>query len=458
MPGTAQGFTHKHVPLEVTLNKKITKLDENIFWIVQSITGAGRDCWASNEYFSELLKVASGSVSRSIARLIDLGYLKSVHFDGRRRYLEVDISHEKKYKHLTIIYNKKAYENIIKSNSSKKLLTEKLRPPRQTRQTDRYKDRSPSSSPPSLLRKKGKERTTTFAEKRANVGDTSFKPSSKKRSRRVFKKLDRDKLVDDPKANSIFDYWNTKSPVVTKHKRDTKIHSKAIEELVRLLKRHSTREIRSRIDKYCDLLIASERGVGNPHMLWINKKMTGVKVSLPDFLKDCKYNYNSKLKLKGESWFEECSKPAPELIEKFSLKLKDKNPIYTHHIKSQWENKGLSKGRDLTVFDENNFIVCAGKLMTFVKKNKSRIRSLDRRTPEQVDKGSHKIAIDMARRLFASIIASNGNVKNSGYICQNFAFNEFEQYLINNGIMNPTSSGRRRDQKTKAENFAQGSR
>ena len=314
--------------------KKVDKLTEDGFFYI------------SIRKINEITNFSASTISRIIKTLTDAGILEV-------KLLPVNNNKFKKVNHYKI--NATNYVLIsglvgaVKMNQPSSQKRQHL----PSRVGIPSRGGSPSSSFPSPLLRKGKEkgRTTEFAEKRANSGD--IKPSSKKRSRRIFKRLDRDKLIPVVKPNLLLDYWNSKSPVVTKHKKgSSKTYGNSIILLARTLKRHSTREIRSRIDNYCDLLVASENGG-----LWINNKSKGVKVSLPHFLKEGNtHTYNAKLKLKGGTWFEECSKPAPELIEKFSLKLKDKNPIYTHHIKSQWENKGLSKGRDLTVFDENNFI------------------------------------------------------------------------------------------------------
>ena len=71
---------------DLTWNEKILLME------IDSYTSKGKDCYFSNEYVADLLHVKPNTASLLISSLIEKGYVKRVKFDGRRRYLESNIT------------------------------------------------------------------------------------------------------------------------------------------------------------------------------------------------------------------------------------------------------------------------------------------------------------------------------------------------------------------------------
>lgn len=76
------------IPKEIWLCKELSALDRVIYAEIDSLDNENH-CIASNEYFAEFCGVSEPTVTRSIQKLIDCGYIEKVSFDGRHRVLKV---------------------------------------------------------------------------------------------------------------------------------------------------------------------------------------------------------------------------------------------------------------------------------------------------------------------------------------------------------------------------------
>jgi len=74
-------------PKEIWLNKDLTLFEKAILIEIDSLDN-GNGCYASNEYLAGFCGCSIKTISSSITKLIDLGYLKLESFDGRKRVLK----------------------------------------------------------------------------------------------------------------------------------------------------------------------------------------------------------------------------------------------------------------------------------------------------------------------------------------------------------------------------------
>lgn len=58
---------------------------------IDSFTAKDRECYISNEYIAELLGVSVSWASKCLSHLLELGLVRVVKFDGRKRYVESTI-------------------------------------------------------------------------------------------------------------------------------------------------------------------------------------------------------------------------------------------------------------------------------------------------------------------------------------------------------------------------------
>lgn len=77
------------IPKELWFLEGLTPVEKLLLVEIDSLDNK-EHCHASNTYFSEFLGVSEKTISRAIKKLIDLGYVKQIHFDGRIRILSVN--------------------------------------------------------------------------------------------------------------------------------------------------------------------------------------------------------------------------------------------------------------------------------------------------------------------------------------------------------------------------------
>lgn len=76
------------IPKEIWLDERLGALDKIILTEINSLD-TGEGCFAGNKYLAEFCQCSESKVSKSVALLTELGYLKVVKFDGRIRFLKV---------------------------------------------------------------------------------------------------------------------------------------------------------------------------------------------------------------------------------------------------------------------------------------------------------------------------------------------------------------------------------
>lgn len=76
------------IPKEIWLSKELSALDKCIFAEIDSLDNEDH-CTAGNDYLAEFCQCSERKVSETISKLIRLGYIEMVSFDGRCRVLKV---------------------------------------------------------------------------------------------------------------------------------------------------------------------------------------------------------------------------------------------------------------------------------------------------------------------------------------------------------------------------------
>lgn len=76
------------IPKEVYLDKRLTALDKIILIEIDSLdNGDEKGCFASNEYLAEFCQCSISKVTKSISKLKELGYIRVIGTDGRKRFI-----------------------------------------------------------------------------------------------------------------------------------------------------------------------------------------------------------------------------------------------------------------------------------------------------------------------------------------------------------------------------------
>lgn len=77
------------IPKDIWFDNKINALDKIILTEIDSLDVGEEGCYASNEYLAEFCQCTVTKISTAISKLIDLGYIDVIKFDGRKRHLKV---------------------------------------------------------------------------------------------------------------------------------------------------------------------------------------------------------------------------------------------------------------------------------------------------------------------------------------------------------------------------------
>ncbi|MCM1497246.1 MAG: helix-turn-helix domain-containing protein [Clostridium sp.] len=91
MENLARDFKGIWIPKEIYLCKELNWTDKIILLEIDSLDNEDH-CFAGNEYFADFLGISVVSVSRSINKLINLGFISVVSFDGRIRTLQSNLN------------------------------------------------------------------------------------------------------------------------------------------------------------------------------------------------------------------------------------------------------------------------------------------------------------------------------------------------------------------------------
>ena len=80
------------IPIEIWQDKSLSWNEKILLMEIDSFTSKGHECYISNEYISDLLGVTDRCARKYLSHLMDIGYIRVVNFDGRKRYVESTIS------------------------------------------------------------------------------------------------------------------------------------------------------------------------------------------------------------------------------------------------------------------------------------------------------------------------------------------------------------------------------
>lgn len=77
------------IPRDIYLDKRLNWTDKILLIEIESLDNE-RGCFASNDYFADFLGVSKTTISISVSKLKELGFVEQVSFDGRTRILKAD--------------------------------------------------------------------------------------------------------------------------------------------------------------------------------------------------------------------------------------------------------------------------------------------------------------------------------------------------------------------------------
>ena len=386
-----QGINYVVIPGEVAFNKKLSKTDSFVFWMIKSLDCTKDNCWANNKFIAVRLDINPQTVSNSIAKLKKLNYIKQISFDGRRRRLAIDKTYLERYHHLIFAYNdpyKQTINQII---------------------IDKDNDKNYNSS---------------FSKEKEKETDVSSTPDSEDNFIPRF--IDRKKLKKalyyspniDTRAEKIILYWNSKGKPLTVHAIKNSKVIKRINKLIKnKLRTYKMKDFIEAIDTYYEFITSP--------LVTVTKI-----VSLDNFIEPDEYQrdaiYNAKKNIQIESWFYECLKGRDYLFNTYGKFVKDKYPEVTDRIKSTWKDR-IGKINGDATYSENNFRRAANETVVFINSNKRKFL-MDRR--ELIPDRFVKYVFD------AVFSGKNLNKVSPSWLAKDFVYeNILPKYLINNGYM-----------------------
>lgn len=76
------------IPREIWLDERLNATEKIILAEIDSLDNSEDGCWASNEYLAQFCQCSAWKISSAVSKLVKLGFLKVVSFDGRRRKIK----------------------------------------------------------------------------------------------------------------------------------------------------------------------------------------------------------------------------------------------------------------------------------------------------------------------------------------------------------------------------------
>lgn len=76
------------IPKEVYLDERLSAIDKIVFSEIHSLSATQHGCFASNERLAKFCQCSVPTITRSIGKLKELGFIEVASFNGRRRVLE----------------------------------------------------------------------------------------------------------------------------------------------------------------------------------------------------------------------------------------------------------------------------------------------------------------------------------------------------------------------------------
>lgn len=78
-------------PIEIWEAEDLDWNEKILLMEIDSFTSKGLDCFMSNEYIAQFLKISEWKAGQMVNDLIKKGYVIKTKFDGRRRYIESNV-------------------------------------------------------------------------------------------------------------------------------------------------------------------------------------------------------------------------------------------------------------------------------------------------------------------------------------------------------------------------------
>ncbi len=80
------------IPKEIWLDKRISALDKIVLMEIDSLDNSDKGCYASNKHIAEFCQCSEATVTRSIAKLTEFGYLYVYQQAGKPRIVKTSIN------------------------------------------------------------------------------------------------------------------------------------------------------------------------------------------------------------------------------------------------------------------------------------------------------------------------------------------------------------------------------
>lgn len=80
-------FNGVWIPREIWLDERLNALDKIILTEIDSLDNGDEHCHAGNDYLAQFCQCSASKVTKTISKLIELGYVQVHSFDGRVRRL-----------------------------------------------------------------------------------------------------------------------------------------------------------------------------------------------------------------------------------------------------------------------------------------------------------------------------------------------------------------------------------
>jgi DNA-binding Lrp family transcriptional regulator len=79
------------IPMNIWTDSNLDMTEKGILTEIHYLDSGEKHCYASNEYLAEFCQCSESKVTRTISKLIELGYISLVSFDGRYRTLKSNL-------------------------------------------------------------------------------------------------------------------------------------------------------------------------------------------------------------------------------------------------------------------------------------------------------------------------------------------------------------------------------
>jgi DNA-binding transcriptional ArsR family regulator len=393
------------MPPELFLNGKLNKIDCLVFCIIEFYDGVDH-CFASNDHIAKILNVTPTTVSTSISRLKEEGYIKQLSFDGRKRVLSINPDYKKtnnlilkdlnsRFKENLKYNNKEIIKNNLRASSKEEAGQTKVR--NSTAVND-----SSSINNQTIIRRRTTQQT--LPEKKTDW--SKLYPTNK---RKEVPPLHATEDVED-----ILSYWNDhyKLPLP---KIGTKSYNNCIKLTKTQLKKHTPDKIKEVISNFYIAATDTRYEPAKPDMKFKYQKMTLDRFIYQGF--PTPY-----------SLFDKYLEP-PKMI---GTPVEDLYPNITNKLISLYREEVLGKARTaLSTKDINCFRRAAVMLKEFIKNNE--------------DKFSPYMSVDdykMARYLFECIVKSTNDESKilPHWFCAEHNINKtLPAYMYRQGILEEES-------------------